>query len=100
MTPEEQKLLSELIKKITNVSKEDEDKVKEATNRGHHIMTEWCQSNDNIANVPQEIKDLQMLSTVTILNCIGGTLSMITAKSGFDMMIEAAFNFGKAQPKE
>jgi hypothetical protein len=100
MNPEEQKLLLELMKKMMNVTQEDMDKVKESTKRGHRIITEWCQSEDNVKLLPQEIKDVQMLSTVNMLNCMDGKTSIMIAKAGFDMMIEAAFNFGKAQPKD
>lgn len=98
MTPEEKAKIDAFLKKIGGTHSVDE--LEAIRKRAVRTLEEWC-AQDWAARdeMPQEIKDLQMVCRYTLFATMAGMAPMLQALNGLDMAVEAAYNLGKAQPK-
>ncbi len=103
MTPEEKAFYDQLMKKIKELTGKEVPSAKELWERqkqGVRTMEEWCcQDKEQIETLPKEIKDLKLTGRYSLCRGITGQARVTEAAIAIDMVIEAAFNFGKAQPK-
>ena len=103
MTPEERELYDKLVQKIRDLTGKNVPSAKELWERhrqGVRVMQEWCcQDRDQIETLPPDVKNLKMTGRYSLCCGITGQAPVIEAAQAIDMVIEAAFNLGKAQPK-
>lgn len=104
MTPEQKEAYHNLLQKIKELTGKNVPSAKELWEgqlQGVKVMQEWCcQDNDQINDLPSEIRNLKMTGRYSLCCGITGQAQIIEAAMAIDMVIEAAFNLGKAQPKE
>ena len=95
MTPEQKKRIDEFLKEMG--SNNTVDQLEAVRKRAVHTLEEWCCQNwDQKGALPQEIKDMQMVSRYTLFASIAGMAPIVEALNGLDMAVEAAYNLGKA----
>lgn len=88
------------LNELAGITPEAEKELMDSTKRGVNLMKEWSETEDTIQNLPKEINDLKIVSRYNAACLLSGTQTVMITFSGLDMAIEAAYNFGKAQPKE
>ena len=100
MTPEEEKALYDAlmdkIKELTAPTTEHTKEIESSLARGLNLIKEWSTATEDVLSLPQEIKDLKNSAHYSLWTGITGTQNIMTASTGIDMAIEAAFNLGKA----
>ena len=95
MTPAEKKYLNDWLK--SNGSPYSVDELELIRKRAVHTMTEWAAQDSASSNaLPQDIKDIKMLSRFTLFTTMAGVFPMTAMVTGMDMAVEAAYNLGKA----
>jgi hypothetical protein len=81
------------------MNKQEQEMI-DSKNRGVRVMSEWCIQNvEDTSSLPQEIKDLKNAANYAALLGIFQGIPVVQTTHAMAMIIEAAYNFGKAQPK-